>query len=146
MASGVIDDIGVFLPPAARLTLGKAVEMLESRQIHAEAFLRSMLAIGESVIEQGLDATIDGLELLVEKIYQRGIMEKLGEVNPFLRDGAEIGIQVSLNTLKAMTAADVAKLIGLIVIAVALPNLLLVNGAEFINIALTLATKLWNLP
>ena len=146
MAARAIDDIGVFLPPPARDLLGKAVEMLESNDLHIDEFLRMMLGVGESVIEQGLDATVGSLELLVEKIYAGGVMEKLGDVNPFIRDGAEIGIQISLNTLKAMTAGDVAKIVGLIVVAVALPNLLLLNGPEFLSMAVELGSKLWNLP
>lgn len=146
MAARAIDDIGVFLPPPARDLLGKAVEMLESNDLHIDEFLRMMLGVGESVIEQGLDATVGSLELLVEKIYAGGVMEKLGDVNPFIRDGAEIGIQISLNTLKAMTAGDVAKIVGLVVIAVALPNLLLLNGPEFLSMAVELGSKLWNLP
>lgn len=146
MAARAIDDIGVFLPPSARDLLGKAVEMLESNDLHIDEFLRMMLGVGESVIEQGLDATVGSLELLVEKIYAGGVMEKLGDVNPFIRDGAEIGIQISLNTLKAMTAGDVAKIVGLIVIAVTLPNLLVLNGPEFLSMAMDLGSKLWNLP
>ncbi len=125
MATRAIDDIGVFLPPPARDLLGKAVEMLESRDLQVDDFLRAML---------------------VEKVYAAGVMEKLGDINSFLRDGVEIGIQVSLNTLKAMTAADVAKIVGLIVIAVAVPNLLVLNGPDFISMVLDLGMKLWHLP
>lgn len=146
MAASVIDDIGIFLPPSARKILSKAVEMLESNDLKVDEFLRMMLSIGENVVEQGLTSTVDGLEALVEKIYKAGIMEKLGDINPFLRDGAEIGIQVSLNTLKAMTPADVAKLVGLIVVAFAVPNLLVLNGPEFLTMAVDLGSKLWNLP
>ena len=146
MAASVIDDIGIFLPPSARKILSKAVEMLESNDLKVEEFLRMMLSLGENVVEQGLLSTVDGLEALVEKVYQAGIMEKLGDLNPFLRDGAEIGIQVALNTLKAMTPADVAKLVGLIIVAVAVPNLLVLNGPEFLTIAVDLGAKLWNLP
>ncbi len=146
MATRAIDDIGVFLPPPARDLLGKAVEMLESRDLQVDDFLRAMLGVGESVIEQGLDSTVEGIEVLVEKVYAAGVMEKLGDINSFLRDGVEIGIQVSLNTLKAMTAADVAKIVGLIVIAVAVPNLLVLNGPDFISMVLDLGMKLWHLP
>ena len=146
MAASVIDDIGIFLPPSARKILSKAVEMLESNDLKVDEFLRMMLSIGENVVEQGLTSTVDGLEALVEKIYKAGIMEKLGDISPFLRDGAEIGIQVSLNTLKAMTPADVAKLVGLIVVAFAVPNLLVLNGPEFLTMAVDLGSKLWNLP
>lgn len=146
MASSVLDDVGMFLPPPAQKILKKAFDMLESKDLKVDEFLRMMLSIGEGVIEQGLDFTVDGLESLVGKVYKAGIMEKLGDINPFIRDGAEIGIQIGLNTLKAMTASDVAKVIGLIVVAVALPNLFVTNGAEFMGLVAELAMKLWNLP
>ena len=141
-----VDEVGIFLPPAARKTLGKAVDMLEGAEVQVDDFIRAMLSIGESVIGQGLDWTVYNLEALINKLYDLGVMEFLGDINSFARDGAEIGIQLGLNALKAMTPADVAKIIGLAVIAFAAPNLLLLNGPEFLEIAVELLTKLWNLP
>ena len=141
-----IDEIGTFLPPSARAALGKLFDMLESANVQVDDFLRTLLGIGESVIEQGLDWTIDGGEALVSKLYEIGVMDTLGNINPFLRDGAEIGLQLGMNTLKALTAADVAKILGVVVVAFAAPNLLLLNGPEFLEIVVELLTKLWHLP
>lgn len=141
-----LDELGMFLPPSARAALGKLFDMLESANLQVDDFLRALLGVGESVIEQGLDWTIDGGEALVAKLYEVGVMDTLGNINPFLRDGAEIGLQLGMNTLKALTPADVAKILGVVIVAVAAPNLLLVNGPEFIEVVVELFTKLWHLP
>lgn len=141
-----IDELGIFLPPATREILGRLVDRLESANLHVDELVGTLLAVGESWIAQGLDFTIQGSESLLARVYELGWMDALGDINPFLRDGAEIGLELALNTLKAMTPADVAKILGVIVVALAAPNLLLLNGAEFVDIASQLLTKLWNLP
>ena len=145
-ATRAIDDIGVFLPPPARALLHSTAELLESRNVHVDELLARALALGEAMVERGLDAVIEAIEALLERVYKAGAMERIGDLNPFLRDGAEIGVQIALNTLKAMTAADVAKIAGLIVIAVTMPNLLVLNGPEFLSMITALGAKLWHLP
>ncbi|MEM1346947.1 MAG: hypothetical protein AAGI01_00220 [Myxococcota bacterium] len=141
-----VDELLVFLPPATRRLVLRVVDMLEGANVHVDEIVAGLLEVGESILGSGLDATVDGLEALVERIYEAGWMEALGSVHPFLRDGAEIGIQLGLNTLKAMTPGDLAKIIGLAVIAAVVPNLLVANGPEFLELAVALVTKLWHLP
>ena len=141
-----VDELLVFLPPATRRLVLRVVDMLEGANVHVDEIVAGLLEVGESILGSGLDATVDGLEALVERIYEAGWMEALGSVHPFLRDGAEIGIQLGLNTLKAMPPGDLAKIIGLAVIAAVVPNLLVANGPEFLELAVALVTKLWHLP
>lgn len=141
-----IEEIGIFLPPPARVTLVKAVDLLESANVEVDKFIEYVLHIGDTVIGGGLEWSVDRAEALIDLIYTSGTMEKLGSINPFLRDGAEIGIQLGLNTLKSLTPADVAKIVGLAIIAFTVPNLLLLNGPDFLDIVVQLLTKLWNLP
>ncbi len=141
-----LDDIAVFLPHVAREALQQAVKLLSQADLDLNVYIGKLLTVGESLIERGLDTTIDASEALIERLYQAGVMERLGNLNAFLRDGAEIGIQVSLNTLKALEPSDVAIILGIVLVAWLAPNLLLSNSAEFLAMGSTLLTKLWNLP
>ena len=141
-----IDDIAIFLPHVAREALQQAVKLLGQADLDLNAYISKLLTVGEALIERGLDTTIDASEALIERLYQAGVMERLGNLNAFLRDGAEIGIQVSLNTLKALEPSDVAILLGIVLVAWLAPNLLLLNSSEFLAIGSTLLAKLWNLP
>ena len=140
-----IEDLAIFLPPAARSALGKAATLLEGQDVPVDAVVSALMGVGDAVISRGLDSTIGGLEELAALLYTSGIMDKLGQINSFLRDGAEIGIQISLNALKALTPGDVAKLVGIALIAWLAPQLLIVSGPEFIDVAFELLGKLWNM-
>ncbi len=140
-----IEDLAIFLPPAARSALGKAATLLEGQDVPVDAVVSALMGVGDAVIGRGLDSTIGGLEDLASLLYTSGIMDKLGQINSFLRDGAEIGIQISLNALKALTPGDVAKLVGIALIAWLAPQLLIVSGPEFIDVAFELLGKLWNM-
>lgn len=141
-----IEQIAALLPVGARQTLLKIVDLLQQSNIQVDEVVGSLLHLGESLIERGLDASIETIERLVELLYEAGIMYRLGTLNPFLRDGAEMGIQVGLNALKAMTPTDVAKLTALILVIAIAPNLLILNGAAYLAIAAELLEKLWHLP
>lgn len=141
-----IEQIAALLPVGARQTLLKVVDLLHQSNIQVDDLVASLMGLGESLIERGLDASIETIERLVELLYENGVMYRLGCINPFLRDGAEMGIQVGLNTLKAMTPGDVAKLTAVILVIAVAPNLLLVNGAAYLAIAAELLEKLWHLP
>jgi hypothetical protein len=145
-ARSAVESIGVFLPPAARVLLEQAAGLLSKADVDVEAFLATVLGIGEAIIERGLEATTDGAEAAVERLYAAGVIERLGRINSFVRDGAEIGIQLFLNTLKALTAADVAKFVALALIVWMAPNLLWSNGGEYLKVLSELALKVWNLP
>jgi hypothetical protein len=140
-----IEEIAIFLPPAARSALGKAAELLEGQDVPVDAVVTALMGVGDATIGRGLDATIGGLEELASYLYTSGIMDRLGQINSFLRDGAEIGIQVSLNALKALTPGDVAKIVGVALIAWLAPQILLVSGPEFVDVAFEILGKLWNM-
>jgi hypothetical protein len=134
------------LPPTAKALLEKAAQLLSKVDVDVDAFVATVLGIGESLLERGLDWTTEGAEIAVERLYAAKVLDRLGKVNSFLRDGAEIGIQLFLNTLKALEPEDVAKFAAIALIVWMAPNLLLVNGGEFLQILSTLALKVWNLP
>ena len=140
-----IEDLAIFLPPAARSALGKAATLLEGQDVPVDAVVSALMGVGDAVIGRGLDSTIGGLEGLASFLYTSGIMDRLGQINSFLRDGAEIGIQISLNALKSLTPGDVAKIVGIALIAWLTPQLLLVSGPEFVDVAFEILGKLWNM-
>lgn len=144
--SATIDQISMFLPATVRATFNAAAKMLDKADVDLEAFFGQLLTTAEALIQGGLDMTTDGAERALESIYDAGIMERLGRINPFLRDGLEIGVQLGLNTLKAMTPADVAKIIGVLLVAWLAPNVFVLNAAAFSELGIELLTKLWNLP
>lgn len=139
------DTIATFLPPGVRAAFLKLVGTLEGADVQVDVVLRQILDLGESILAAGLDATVDGLEAVIEQLYELGLMDRLGQLNSFARDGAEIGIHVTVNALKALTPADVAKILGVALILWLAPNVLVLNGAEFLPMAAELASKMWNL-
>ena len=138
--------IAVFLPLGVRGSFLKLVELLESSNIEVEALLNQIVDLGESIIQSGLDATIDGIEIAVEQLYEWGVMSKLGQINSFAQDGAEMGIQVVLNALKSLTPADVAKILGIALVLWLAPNVLVVGAPEFAGMVAEIAGKIWNMP
>ena len=141
-----LDDLSMFLPPTARRAIDKVAHILEhSANVPVDEAVTTLMELGEQLIGGGLDATVDGLEALVARAYEAGWMERLGGMSAFLRDGVEIGLQVAINALKSLTPADVAKIVGIALIAAVAPSLLLTNGPEFIDTATSLALKLWHL-
>lgn len=144
--SATIDQISMFLPASVRATFNAAAKMLDKADVDLEAFFGQLLTTAEAIIQGGLDMTTDGAERALESVYDAGIMERIGRINPFLRDGLEIGVQLGLNTLKAMTPADVAKIIGVLLVAWLAPNIFVLNAAAFSELGIELLTKLWNLP
>lgn len=144
--SAKIDQISMFLPATARATFSAAAKMLEKADVDLEAFFGQLLTTAEALIQSGLELTTEGAERALESVYDAGFMERIGQINPFLRDGLEIGVQLGLNTLKAMTPADVAKIIGVLLVAWLAPNVFVLNAAAFSDLAMDLLTKLWNLP
>jgi hypothetical protein len=145
-AQSALDAVSIFLPPAALKILESAASLLARADIDVNAFIATVLGLGEEIIERGLELSTENAERLVEKIYEAGVITRLGKINSFLRDGAEIGIQLGLNTLKALEPADVAKLLAIALIAWMAPNILLVNGPELFSVLSTLVLKVWNLP
>lgn len=142
----LVAQLSMFLPTPAAAALKSAIKMLERTDLDLEAFFTQLFTVAEAVIQRGLDSTTDGVERAIEALYDHGVMERIGHINPFLRDGAEIGIQLGVNTLKSLTPADVAKIIGLILVIWLAPNVLMLNAASFFELGTELATKLWNLP
>ena len=141
-----IDAFTPFLPLPAKLAISKASDLLQGSQVPVDDVLAHLLRAGEAVIQTGLTQTIDTLEMLVAKLYDTGLIAQMGSLNSFLRDGFEIGLQLVLNTLKALTPADVAKILGIALIALTAPNLILLNGHDYLAMVTSLALKLWNLP
>ena len=141
-----LDELLVFLPPGARQALQGAIKLLEGAHVDIEALTTQLFVVAESVLDSALRGTTDALERAIEQLYERGVMERLGDLNSFARDGAEIGVQLGLNTLKAMTPGDLAKLLGLGLVAWLAPQLLVLNAPAFAQIIMELLTKLWNLP
>jgi hypothetical protein len=145
-ARRAVESIGIFLPLTAKALLEQAARLLSKADVDVDAFVATVLGIGESLLGRGLEWTTEGAEIAVERLYEAGVLKRLGLINSFLRDGAEIGIQLFLNTLKALEPADVAKFVAIALIAWMAPNLLLLNGGEFLQILGGLALKVWNLP
>ena len=141
-----LDAFAPFLPPPAKLAIFKAADLLEATHIPVDDLLSHLLLAGESILHAGLSQTVETLETLVATLYDTGLIAQLGSLNSFLRDGFEIGLQLLLNTLKALTPADVAKILGLTLIALTAPNMILLGAPDYLDMITTLALKLWNLP
>lgn len=142
----MLDDILLFFPPGIKAAVLKIVSILEHADVRVDGYVDAVAELGSNIITSGLDSTIDGLERMIESIYERGWMDSVGNVNAFARDGLEIGIELTLNLLKALTPGDVAKVIGLVLVLWLAPNLLWLNGAAFLEIVTELGTRLWMLP
>lgn len=140
-----IEELAIFLPPAAREALGKAASLLERQDVPVDAVVSALMGVGEATIGRGLDSTVSGLEEMASLLYTSGLMDRIGQINSFLRDGAEIGLQITLNALKMLTPGDVAKIVGIALIAWLTPQLLIVSGPEFVDVAFEILGKLWNM-
>lgn len=141
-----IETISTFLPIGAKQAFIKTSTTLQSGNVPVEQMIQQSLAFGDALVEQGLDKVVELYEILVEQLYELGIMEKIGDINSFARDGLEIGIQLSLNTLKALEPADVAKIVAIGLLAWLAPNALLLNAPDFLSMGMEIATKIWHLP
>lgn len=145
-AAHPIESIALFLPVGAKQAFVKTSELLQDNNVPIEQGLSQALSFGGLLIEQGLDTVITVLEMLVEQLYDRGVMERIGDINSFARDGVEIVMQLGLNTLKAMEPQDVASIVGLALLAWLSPNLLLLNSPDVVALVSELALKWWHMP
>lgn len=145
-AQSGIETVSLFLPIGAKQAFIKTSTVLQSGNVPIEQMIQQSLSFGESLVEYGLDKIVEVSEALIEQLYTQGVMEKIGDINAFARDGLEIGIQLSLNTLKALEPADVAKIVAIGLLAWLAPNALLLNAPDFLAMAMDVATKIWHLP
>ena len=141
-----IESIALFLPVGAKQAFVKTSELLQQNNVPVEQGLAQALSFGSALIEQGLGATITFLEAVIEQLYDYGVMEKIGNINSFARDGAEIVMQLGLNTLKAMEPEDVASIAGIVALAWLSPNLLVLNSPDVLGVLSELALKWWHMP
>lgn len=141
-----VESIALFLPIGAKQAFIKTSALLQDQNIPIEQSLARALAFGATLIEQGLDTVITVLEMFIEQLYDQGLMERIGDINSFARDGVEIVMQLGLNTLKAMEPEDVASIAGLAMLAWLSPNLLLLNSPDVIALVTELGLKWWNMP
>jgi hypothetical protein len=141
-----IESVALFLPMGAKQAFVKTSEVLQNNNVPIEQSLEQALSFGATLIEQGLDSVITLLEMLIEQLYDFGVMEQIGYINSFARDGVEIVMQLGLNTLKAMEPEDVAAIAGLTMLAWLSPNLLVLNSPDVIELVSELALKWWHMP
>jgi hypothetical protein len=142
---GPLGRLEIFLPGSMHDSLAVVVDALRGAGVDIEIFLEEVMALGERVIEAGLDRTADSFELLLNWVHDTEVLEKLGQYSPVARDGAEMGGKVILHALRTLEAEDVARLAAVVVVLMTMPKLLSEHGAQYLQLVLEVLGKLWDM-
>ena len=116
--------------PSLTTIFPRAERLADAAGVDSGRWLEAIERRVEAVIEAGLDRLIERLEVLAAALHESGIFAWLDRVHPLLRDGAQIGVEITILALKRIDPAIVVEGALLLVASSIAPHLLVTEAPE----------------
>lgn len=128
-----LEEVKGFFPDELSEPLEEFVGQLEDLGLEIEPHLDAAVEFGEAVLEEGLDIAREYLDEIGTLIDESGMLEKFGEFAPVLQEALEAAGRAVMGGLENVEAADVARLLGIGMLAYLKPRLLVHEADGYLN-------------